>query len=128
MVRLALAVAERVLRREAQMDPLVLSGAVRVALGQLAESTEVRLRIPAAHEEMWADMVRLMPELPLRPEVWPDQEMQTCEAILETRLGTVDLGVRTQLREIERSFFDLPEGSGESCTETKRPAVAGRQG
>ncbi|MGB9031610.1 MAG: FliH/SctL family protein [Acidobacteriaceae bacterium] len=128
VVRLALAVAERVLRREAQMDPLVLSGAVRVALGQLAESTKVRLRIPAAHEEMWADMVRLIPELPLRPEVWPDQEMQTCEAILETRLGTVDLGVRTQLREIERSFFDLPEGSGESCTETKRPAVAGRQG
>jgi flagellar assembly protein FliH len=36
VVKLALAVAARILRREAQMDPLLLSGAVRVALGQLS--------------------------------------------------------------------------------------------
>ena len=36
VVRLALAVAARILRREAQMDPLLLTGAVRVALGQLS--------------------------------------------------------------------------------------------
>jgi len=128
VVRLALAVAERVLHRESQLDPLLLSGTVRVALGQLAESTKVRLRVPAAHEEMWAEMVRLMPELPLRPEVWADQEMHTCEAVLETKLGTVDLGVRAQLREIERSFFDLPEVSSESSLETNRPEVAGKRG
>lgn len=84
--------------------------------------------MPAVHEEMWAEMVRLMPELPLRPEVWADQEMHTCEAVLETKLGTVDLGVRAQLREIERSFFDLPEVSSESGLETNRPEVAGRRG
>jgi len=32
VVKLALAVAARILRREAQMDPLLLTGAVRVAL------------------------------------------------------------------------------------------------
>ena len=47
VVKLALAVAARILRREAQMDPLLLTGAVRVALGQLSGSTEVRLRVPA---------------------------------------------------------------------------------
>ncbi len=36
VVKLALAVAARILRREAQMDPLLLTGAVRVALGQLS--------------------------------------------------------------------------------------------
>ena len=46
VVKLALAVAARILRREAQMDPLLLTGAVRVALGQLAASSEVRLRVP----------------------------------------------------------------------------------
>jgi flagellar assembly protein FliH len=126
-VRLALAVAERVLHRESQLDPLLLSGVVRVALGQLAESTKVRLRVPAAHEEMWAEMVRLIPELPLRPEVWADQEMQTCEAVLETKLGIVDLGVRAQLREIARGFFDLPEVRDESSEETHRPEVAGKR-
>ncbi len=128
VVRLALAVAERVLHRESQLDPLLLSGAVRIALGQLAESTKVRLRVPAAHEEMWAEMVRLMPELPLRPEVWADQEMQTCQAVLETKLGTVDLGVRAQLGEIERGFFDLPEVRNESNEETNRPEGAGKRG
>ena len=44
VVKLALAIAARILRREAQMDPLLLSGAVRVALGQLSGSTQVRLR------------------------------------------------------------------------------------
>jgi len=107
VVQLALAVAERVLHREAQLDPLLLSGAVRVALGQLAESTEVRLRVPADQKEMWTETVRLMPGMPLRPQVVPDPEMQLCEAVLETNLGTVNLGVHAQLKEIERGFFDL---------------------
>lgn len=107
VVTLALAVAERILHREAQMDPLLLAGAVRVALGQLAESTEVRLRVPSGQQELWAEMLRLMPRLPLRPEVVGDAEMGACEAVLETRLGRVDLGVRAQIAEIERGFFDL---------------------
>jgi flagellar biosynthesis/type III secretory pathway protein FliH len=48
VVDLALMVAARILRREAQMDPLLLTGAVRVALGQLSSSTRVRLRVPPA--------------------------------------------------------------------------------
>lgn len=107
VVRLALAIAERILHREAQMDPLLLAGAVRVALGQLAETTEVRLRVPPRQEEMWTEMLRLMPALPLRPEVAGDPELQDCEVTLETSLGRVDLGVAAQIAEIERGFFDL---------------------
>lgn len=114
VVRLALAIAERVLHREAQMDPLLLSGAVRVALGQLAESTEVKLRVPTERREMWAEMLRLMPGLPLRPEVVGDPGLETPEAVLETALGTVDLGVRAQIAEIERGFFDLLEARREA--------------
>lgn len=107
VVRLALAIAERVLHREAQMDPLLLSGAVRVALGQLAESTEVRLRIPADQRELWEEMLRLMPALPMRPAVIADPDLHGPEAVLEAQLGTIDLGVRAQITEIERGFFDL---------------------
>lgn len=118
VVRLALAVAERILHREAQMDPLLLSGAVRVALGQLAESTEVILKVPPEQKEMWTEMVRLMPTLPLRPEVRADESLQACDAVLETKLGTVNLGVRAQLGEIERGFFDLLEIRRESKSGT----------
>jgi flagellar assembly protein FliH len=128
VVRLALAVAERILHREAQMDPLLLSGAVRVALGQLAESTKVRLRVPSQHQEMWGEMVRLVPGLPLRPEVVADPALQAGAAFLESSLGVVDLGVRTQLEEAERGFFDPAAGRGDTEEATKQAVGAGKQG
>lgn len=107
VVELALAIAARILQREAQVDPLLLAGAVRVALGQLAETTTVELRVPATDEEMWTETLRLMPNLPVMPTVVPDREMARGECRLTTELGRVDLGVRAQLKEIERGFFDL---------------------
>jgi flagellar assembly protein FliH len=56
-------VAARILRREAQMDPLLLTGAVRVALGQLSGSTEVRLRVPPAELDLWTEAIALLPNL-----------------------------------------------------------------
>ena len=69
VVKLALAVAARILRREAQMDPLLLTGAVRVALGQLSASTEVRLRVPAGELDLWTEAIALLPNLPTKPAV-----------------------------------------------------------
>ena len=106
VVKLALAVAARILRREAQMDPLLLTGAVRVALGQLSGSTEVRLRVPAADLPLWTDAIALLPNLALKPTVTAGEGMRLGDCILETSLGSVDLGIRSQLGEIERGFFD----------------------
>src|ERR1700743_3390014 len=107
VVRLALSIAARILHREAMMDPLLLSGAVRVALGQLSDTTEVRLRVPVAEYELWGEMIRLMPNLPLRPQLVANDGLSAGECTLETHLGSVDLGVKAQLAEIERGFFDL---------------------
>jgi flagellar assembly protein FliH len=106
VVRLALAVAARILRREAQMDPLLLTGAVRVALGQLSASTEVRLRVPAADLSLWTEAIALLPNLPVKPTVTGEDALRLGECLLETKLGNVDLGIRSQLGEIERGFFD----------------------
>ena len=106
VVKLALAVAARILRREAQMDPLLLTGAVRVALGQLAGASEVRLRVPAAEAELWKETIALVPNLAMKPAVVPEEGMRLGECVIESKVGTVDLGVRSQLGEIERGFFD----------------------
>lgn len=119
VVQLALAIAARILHREAQMDPLLLAGAVRVALGQLAETTEIRLLVPAQDQELWSEMLRLMPNLPVRPELVPDGAMATGECRLETQVGNIDLGMRSQLAEIERGFFDLLEKREESALRAK---------
>ena len=106
VVRLALAIAARILRREAQMDPLLLTGAVRVALGQLSASTEVRLRVPVADLALWTEAIALLPNLPVKPAVAGEDGLRLGECLIETKLGSVDLGIRSQLGEIERGFFD----------------------
>jgi flagellar assembly protein FliH len=112
VVKLALAVAARILRREAQMDPLLLTGAVRVALGQLSGSTQVRLRVPAAELELWSEAIALVPNLAVRPTVTAGEGMRLGDCMIETELGSVDLGIRAQLGEIERGFFDRAGGPG----------------
>ena len=127
VVKLALAVAARILRREAQMDPLLLTGAVRVALGQLSGSTEVRLRVPPGELELWADAISLLPNLALKPAVIAGEGMRLGDCAIETSLGSVDLGIRSQLGEIERGFFDRA-GAGKCGSAVPADAVAGATG
>lgn len=112
VVKLALAVAARILRREAQMDPLLLTGAVRVALGQLAGSTQVRLKVPAAELDLWTEAIALLPNLSVKPTLLAGDGMRLGDCVIETEMGSVDLGIRSQLGEIERGFFDRAGGSG----------------
>jgi flagellar assembly protein FliH len=127
VVKLALAVAARILRREAQMDPLLLTGAVRVALGQLSASTQVRLRVPQGELDFWKEALAHIPNLNVKPVVEAGEGMRLGDCVVETELGSVDLGVRSQLGEIERGFFDRA-GNLPSQTAEPMPAagVAGR--
>lgn len=118
VVKLALAVAARILRREAQMDPLLLTGAVRVALGQLAGSTQARLCVPEAELDLWREAIALVPNLAVRPAVSAGEGMRVGDCVIETELGSVDLGIRSQLGEIERGFFDRAGSSGRSQLKT----------
>lgn len=106
VVKLALAIASRILRREATMDPLLLTGAVRVALGQLSDSTEARLRVPAADLDLWTETMARLPNLALKPVVVADHAMHAGDCVIESSMGSADLGMCAQLFEIERSFFD----------------------
>lgn len=106
VVKLALAIAARVLHREAQIDPLLLSGAVRVALEKMADRTGVVVRVAEPAVEEW-DRVFAVTQETERPRVVGDARLKRGECVLETRMGTVELGVSVQLGEIEKGFFDL---------------------
>jgi flagellar assembly protein FliH len=121
VVKLALAVAARIMRREAQMDPLLLTGAVRVALGQLSASTQVRLRVPAAELGLWTEAIALVPHLAVKPSVVAGEGMLLGDCAIETEMGSVDLGIRAQLGEIERGFFD--RAGGAKTSGSKAPAA-----
>lgn len=117
VVKLALAVAARILRREAQADPLLLMGAVRVALGQLSASTEVQLHVPAAELDLWTEAIALLPNLAVKPRIVGGEGMRLGDCTIATSLGKADLGLRAQLGEMERSFFDGSWTRSESAPE-----------
>jgi flagellar assembly protein FliH len=89
------------------MDPLFLAGAVRVALDKLADSSGIVLRVAPGQVLVWQEMFRLSPEANAQPEILGDLSLPSGECVLETRLGTIEVGVRAQLEEIEKGFFDL---------------------
>ncbi len=105
VVKLALAIAARVLHREAKLDPLLLTGVVRVALEKVAEDSATVLRVPVAAIEMWREIFVASPESSL--QVVGDERLAAGECVLDTNVGRVELGVSAQLEEIERGFFDL---------------------
>ena len=105
VVRLALAIAARVLHREAKLDPLLLTGVVRVALEKVAKDSTVVLRVPAGEVEMWQGVFAANQDSALK--LVGDERLVVGECVLETNVGRVELGVSAQLEEIERGFFDL---------------------
>ena len=55
---------------------------------------------------MWREAIEHLPNLALRPTVLAGDGMRVGDCVIETELGSVDLGIRSQLGEIERGFFD----------------------
>jgi flagellar assembly protein FliH len=104
VVQLALAVAARILWREAQADPLLLMGAVRVALGQITAAAEVRLLVPKPDVDLWTEAIALLPNLRSKPRVIGKEGMRVGECVIETELGKADISIPAQLSEVERSL------------------------
>jgi flagellar assembly protein FliH len=105
VVKLALAIAARILHREAKLDPLLLTSAVRVALDKVTDNSTMELRVPASELESWKNALQMQAES--RVQLVGDVRLEIGECILETAVGKVELGIHAQLEEIEKGFFDL---------------------
>jgi flagellar assembly protein FliH len=107
VVGLALAIARKILHREAQVDPLLLAGVVRVGLDKVAAGTHVRLRVHPDQVAVWKEFFAQQSDLRSVPELMGDTTLDLGHCRLETELGSTDLTLETQLKEIEQGFFDL---------------------
>jgi flagellar assembly protein FliH len=105
VVKLALAIAARVLHREAKLDPLLLIAVVRIALEKVADNSTTVLRVPAVEVERWREA--FVAEANSEVQFVGDERLEAGECVLETNVGRVELGVKAQLDEIEKGFFDL---------------------
>jgi flagellar assembly protein FliH len=107
VVELALNIARKILRREAQIDPLLLAGLVRVAVEKIESGTKVTVHVnPDEVSECRAYFAQHM-EPQQVPEVVEDAQVAMHHCRLETVLGATELGPEVQLKEIEQGLFDL---------------------
>jgi len=106
VVHLALAIASKVLHREAQVDPLLVAALVRVAIDKLHDGSSVSVRVPTANAEKWRERlanarngstVAIIADAHLGPD----------DCILETDVGSANFNIDAQLKEVEQGFFDL---------------------
>jgi flagellar assembly protein FliH len=104
-IKLSLAIARRVLRREIAMDPDAMRGLVTAALEKLQSQEICRVR---THPSQVAAITACLRQTVnnVKVEVVPDGSLQPGGVVFETNQGNLDASVDSQLQEIERGLAD----------------------
>jgi flagellar assembly protein FliH len=105
LVKLALAIARRILRRELSVDPDALGGLVMSALDKLQGQEIVRVRVHPAQAAPVTVGLRKSPA-GASVEVVSDPSREPGTIIFETARGNLDASMESQLLEIERGLAD----------------------
>lgn len=105
MVKLALAIARRVLRRELAIDPDALHGLVLAALEKLQGQEVYRVKVHPSHAAAIAAYLSNSPS-GQKVEVLPFAASEPGAAVFETARGNLEASVDSQLQEIERGLAD----------------------
>ncbi len=110
VLRLAMAVARRILHREILMSPDVIRGVIAVAMERIEEGDLHTLRV---HPSFVARVQEYLSGHTSgnRLEVVGDPSLPLGGCIFETQHGNVDAGIESQLSEIERGLADHLEGT-----------------
>ncbi len=107
VVHLSLAIAAKILHREAQVDRMLVAALVKVAMEKLQHGTTATVRVRPEEVADWNRYFEGNTTSEIRLEVKADPLVEAQNCILETDLGTTELGLDAQLKEIEQGFFDL---------------------
>lgn len=120
LVRLAITMAERVLRREVDVDRELLVVMARVAVDRLGESTTATVHLnPVDHDAIAARRTR---DLGRSIELVSDPSVVRGGCLVRSPFGTIDVGIESQVRELSRAL--LGDDTAES-EEGADGAVAG---
>ena len=112
VVEMALAIAEKVIAREARLDPEIVLGVVRSALSEVHDATELRIRVNPEDvplvEPRWQEMLpRSTAE---RSELVPDDLVERGGVLVETRIGYADSQLKTRLNQVVNTFQAVLDG------------------
>jgi flagellar assembly protein FliH len=106
IVQLSLAIAAKILHREAQVDPMLVASLVRLVMENMREGSNVIIRVGAGKGEIWKRDFAGVSVAP-HVEVVEDPELNEHDCIVETELGSANFSLQKQLKEVEQGFYDL---------------------
>jgi len=106
VVQLALAIAAKILHREAQVDPMLIAALVRMTVEKMREGSSVTVRVGRGRAPRWKEYFAAQ-SCVAKIEVVEDAELSEHDCMVETELGVANFGLDTQLKEVEQGFFDL---------------------
>ena len=106
LVHLALAIARKILAREAQLDPMLLTGLVRIALDGMQCGPAARLHVAPDSVAAWQARAEGL-SAQHRAEIVADASLAADECMIETDVGSAHLSFERQLKEVEQGFLDL---------------------
>lgn len=105
LVKLSIAIARRVLRREITVDPDALQGIVLAALDRIQARDICRVRLHPSHESAVRRHLEAAGVHGI--ELVPDNTCQPGDLLFEMGRGMFDVSIESQLREIDRGFADV---------------------
>jgi flagellar assembly protein FliH len=105
-VKLAVAIARRILHREIALDPEVVLGLVKAAFAKVEARETHRLRVSPADAALVQEYRQSL-HLPPALEIMADGSLTRGSVIFETSRGDLDASIDTQLGEIERGLADV---------------------
>jgi flagellar assembly protein FliH len=106
IVQLAMSIAAKILHREAQVDPMLVAALVKITMDKMHEGSSMTVRVSPSRTKSWTQYFATQSKAG-RVTVVEDATLTEQDCMLETELGIANFGLDTQLKEIERGFFDL---------------------
>jgi flagellar assembly protein FliH len=106
VVKFSLAIARKILHREAEIEPSLVAALVRRALERMQCGGSVRVRVASAEAESWRERGEEKNGAP-RWEIVVDSALKPGDCIVETSVGSANFGLDAQLNEVEESLLQL---------------------
>lgn len=106
VIKLSLAIAAKILHRESSADPLLVGALVRIALERLQAGSSVTVRVGADEVASWTGQLQQLAH-GIEAQVVGDPHLGHGECVVQAKVGSADLSIDAQLKEVEQNFIDL---------------------
>jgi flagellar assembly protein FliH len=107
LVHLAMGIAGKILHREAQVDPMLVAALVKLATDNLKQGSHVQINLRPNEVASWKGYFEREGNGRIAVTFVEDATLAPGECVLHSDVGTAELGIAAQLKEIENGLFDL---------------------